>query len=870
MRTRSRRGALARPQVAAVWALLIAFAVPAFADTPDHPALVDQLGQIERLGLLPGAANSAAAGLLNPAAWSVQRSGGLYFAWTDPEGAPYPQQDFTDFTAVANMKNLGFGVRYRGLGEDEGGVNAAAHYTYTLGLSGGDRSRASGLSYTWTRGAIGTFGEQRLLTAGSISRWQHVSLGVTGGYDFTAKHSLYQADLGLRPLGPRLTLVGGASYILPEEESDAFDEVAFNYGLEARLLPGLELAALARDTGELTLRVDLAFGGGKPGGEPMRTAAGARFHLDDEQEHAATTYTVETMAGPHLGLLFAKPKHYPELDLGGELSYRSYRFFDERRRFVELLSELAGDAQDRSVAGVVINMSNLQSTPANLWELRAQLAGLRAAGKKVVIYFDRANIPLFMLASVADELWMDPQGDLDIKGLNFGRSYYRAMLDKMGVGIDEWRFFTYKSAMEGFSRTSMSDADREQFQAFMEDWYSAAVGLILEARGLDRAAWDKLVNEKAELIPAEALAAGLVDKLGDYNEAKESAEEAKRRASGDAVSAELAALLGDPVWGPEAWGEPKKIALLYAIGECAMDTGIQGRRLSKTIRELREGGDIAAVVMRADSPGGDPLPSDLVSRELKATEEKMPVYISQGQVAASGGYWISMHSSAIYASPFTLTGSIGVISGHFWDNGMGDKIGMDYDHVQIGDHADYASGPALPLLGISIPYRPVTPEERSRSELVMKALYRDFTEQVAAGRGMTPEAIDKIGQGRIWSGTDGHAIGLVDRVDGLWGSLVAAKRAAGIPEHSPVTLVEGPSLGAFDFGFLKPSLPGFGLLARLAQGDADAAPAPLLSGEPWARLPAGERDYLEQLVAAQGAPLVLMPPLAIEGARLTP
>ncbi|MBM4117211.1 hypothetical protein FJ251_05610 [bacterium] len=870
MRTRSRRGALPRPPFAAVWALLITLAGPALADTPDHPALVEQLGQIERLGMLPGAANSAAAGLLNPAAWSVQRSGGLYFAWVDPEGDPYPRQEFTDFTAVANLKSLGFGLRYRGLGEDADGVNAAAHYTYTLGLSGGDRSQASGLSYTWTRGAIGAFGEQRLLTAGSIRRWQQVSLGVTGGYDFTAKHSLYQADLGLRPFGPRLTLVGGASYIPPEKEDDAFDEVAFSYGLEARVLPGLDLAALARDTGELSLRVDLAFGGGKPGGEPMRSALGARFHLDDEQEHAATTYAFEMMAGPHLGLLMAKPKHYPEIDLRGDLSYRNYRFFDDRRRFVELLGELAGDAQDRSVAGVVINLSSLAATPANLWELRAQLAGLRAAGKKVVIYFDRAGIPLYMLASVADELWMDPHGDLDIKGLNFGRSYYRAMLDKMGVGIDEWRFFTYKSAMEGFSRTSMSDADREQFQAFMEDWYAAAVGLILEARGLDRGAWDALVDEKAELMAEEALAAGLVDKLGDYNEAKEGAKEAGRRASGDAVSAELAALFGDPVWGREIWGEPKKIALLYAIGECAMDTGIQGRRLSKTIRAMRENPGVAAVVLRADSPGGDPLPSDLVSRELKATEEKKPVFVSQGQVAASGGYWISMHSTAIYASPFTLTGSIGVISGHLWDNGLGDKLGMDYDHVQIGEHADYQSGPVLPLIGESIPYRPVTPEERSRGEYVMKTLYHNFTEQVATGRGLTPEAVDKIGQGRVWSGTDGQAIGLVDRVDGLWGSLVAAKRAAGLPDSRPVTLVEGPALGAFDFSFLKPSLPGFGLLARLGTAAAETAPAPLLSGDPWSRLPAAERLYLEQLVAAQGGPLVMMPPIAIESVRLTP
>jgi protease-4 len=855
-----RRTALRRA-VALLGLLWLALASAALAETPDNPALVDQLELGERLGVLPGVASSAAAGLLNPAAWAVQRSGGLYLAWTEPEGDPNPDMDFADLTGVANFGALGFGLRYRALDD-------ASHYAYTLGLSGGDKSHATGLSYTWTRGAEASFGQHSLLTAGSIHRWERLSVGLAGSYDFDAEHSLYQADLGLRPIGPRLTLFAGAGYIAPRVEDEDFDELAFSYGVEARLLPGLDVAALARDTGELSLRVDVALGGGKPGGEPMRTAAGARFHLDDEQEHAATTYTLETMAGPHLGLLFAKPKHYPELDLGGEIAYRGYRFFDERRRFFDLLTELSGLATDPSVAGVVLNLSNLQATPANLWELRAQLAGLRAQGKKVIVYFDRAGIPLYMLATVADQLWMDPQGDLDIKGLALGRTYYRTMLDKMGVGIDEWRFFTYKSAMESFSRTSMSDADREQFTAFMEDFYAAGVSLVLESRGLSRAAWDQLVNEKAELIPEEALAAGLVDKLGDYHEAKDGAKDAPRRTSSDSAAAELTALLGDRVWGPEAWGEPKRIALLYAIGECAMDTGIKGRQLSKTIREVREDERVAAVVMRADSPGGDPLPSDLVSRELKATEAEKPVFVSQGQVAGSGGYWISMHSTAIYASPFTITGSIGVISAHLWDNGLGEKIGMDYDHVQIGAHADYNSGPALPLIGMSIPYRPVTPEERARGESVMRTLYRDFTEQVAAGRGMTPEAVDAVGQGRIWSGEDGLAKGLVDRIDGLWGSLVAAKRAAGIPDASPVRFVEAPSLGAFDFGFLTPDIPGLGLLARLGAGES--APEPLLAGEPWSRLPAAERGYLEQVVAAKGAPLVTMPPLALEGLQLAP
>jgi protease-4 len=474
-----------------------------------------------------------------------------------------------------------------------------------------------------------------------------------------------------------------------------------------------------------------------------------------------------------------------------------------------------------------------------------------------------------MLATVADEIWMDPLGDLDIKGVAFGRSYYRRMLDKMGVGIDEWRYFTYKSAMETFSRTSMSDPDREQFQAFADDWYDEATRLARTARGIDEATWNTLRDEKGELLAKEAKEAGLVDRIGDFHDATEKADSAAVRTTADLVAVDLRGLLGDQVWGPEEWGNPPQIALLYAIGECDMDKGIKGRQLSKEIRSMRENAKIEAVVMRADSPGGDALPSDLVSRELKLTQKDKPVLVSQGQIAGSGGYWISMHSDSIYASPFTLTGSIGVISAHVWDDSLGHKIGMDYDHVQVGKHADIDAGPSLPLIGVSLPYRPVTEEERQRAETIMKDLYWDFVGQASEGRGLTPEAIDAIGQGRIWSGTDGLGNGLVDKLDGLWGSLVDAKKAAGIPANRPVEIVEGPGLGAFDLSFLRPRIPGFSLPWFGGKAKAEEAP-PLLAGEPWNQLPRQERAYLEQLLGADGKPLLIMKPIAVEGATLEP
>ena len=844
----------------------------ALADEVDHPALMDHLGMMQRDVALPGVSGSALAGLVNPGAWFMQQGGGLYLGYEALEGDPYGDQDHGNLTAVLNGNSLGFGLRYNSLGD-------AAHYEYTLGLSGGDRSHSSGLSYTWTRGSEGTFGAKSELRAGSVHHWRKFSVATSAAYELELEHAIFQADLGLRPIGPRLTLFGGASYLYSDEElfidpSDEdlgkYDNLAFSYGVEAKVLPGLNIAAIGRDSGEISLRLDLAWGANRAGMKPMRSTFGARMHLDDEQEHAATTYVIESGIGPHLGMFFAKPTQYPEVHLKGGLSYRNYKYFDDRRRFLGLLNQIADQGTDPNVGGVVLNLSSFGTSPANLWELRAQLAGMRANGKKVIVYVDRMNLPLYMMASVADEIWMDPLGSVNIEGLNFGRTYYKRLLDKMGVGIDEWRFFTYKSAMEGFSRTSMSDADREQFTAFMTDWYEEGVSLILEARGISREKWDGLVNDMADLLPEEALEAGLIDKVGDFHEVTDAAKDAEARKGNDRVSVDLAGLYGDRVWSREEWGEPAKIALLYAIGGCSMDSGIKGRQLSKTIRKIRDNDRVKAVVMRADSPGGDPLPSDLVSRELKETMESKPVYVSQGQVAASGGYWISMHSNAIHASPFTLTGSIGVISAHIWDDGLGEKIGMDYDHVQIGDHADVNRGPALPLIGMTIPHRPVTEEERARAEFVIRDLYIDFTKEVAEGRGMTPEEIDEIAQGRVWSGTDGLEIGLIDEVGGLWGSLLAAKKAAGIPAEDAVTLLEAPSLGSFNLAMFQPSFFGIELPWFGGADEAMDAATPLLSGQPWSYLSEDERVYLEQVFDSGGAPMVVMPPLSIEGVQLQP
>jgi protease-4 len=842
-----------------VTGLLAVAGVARATEAPPGPGLPDYWEESRFLIDVPGASSSIAAGLFNPAAWPVRPSGGLFLAGTDPAGAN--DEDEGESIGILSLRGIAFGMRTRPL---DGALGRGCQWNeYTVGVGGGDRGGGFGLSYSWSRDGEGEPMRHDRMTAGFIRRWRPLSIGASYQWDLESQNedgdgdNQVQLDVGLRPLGPRLTLFAEAV----SREGDDFAHIRTGYGCEVLPLRGVALGAKALNTGEygVRLRVGL-FGNVQP---DVRTV------LDNNHEEIETTVAIETdLPTPDLGL-GGRGKQYPELELRGRLAYERYRFFDNRRTLLSTLRQLDAYATDPRVGGVVLNLSGLEASPAVCWELRDQLAGLRAHGKKVIVYFDRASVAGYGLASVADQLWMDPLGDLSIPGIAVGRTYMHTMLGKLGLGVDELRFFTYKSAFEGFSRTSMSDADREQFTALVDDFYETLAQTVTTSRGISRATWDRLVDEKGALLPREALEAGLVDSLGTFEAAKKAAKKATVRATGDPSSAPLGNLMGDPVWSAMEWGRPDRIAVLYAIGPCEMESGIRGRLLSKKIKAAADDRTVKAIVLRADSPGGDPLPSDLVAREMKAAAKKKPVIVSQGQVAGSGGYWISMYGDSILVSPFTITGSIGAIAGWIWDDGLGQKIGIDYDKVQRGAHADLGGGMVLPLVGAVVPDRPLTAEERSRAEQLIRDLYGDFVKKVAEGRGLTETQVDAVGQGRIWSGTRGKEKGLVDEIGGLWRSLEVAKAAAEIPVGRAIALTEGPGLGAFNFPM--PSLRLFGLGSGAKAARADAGPRldavamlEAVTGTPLV-LPAYDRVYLDFLLRASGKPLLLTEPFSSTG-----
>ncbi|MEK6570709.1 MAG: signal peptide peptidase SppA, partial [Bacteroidota bacterium] len=399
--------------------------------------------------------------------------------------------------------------------------------------------------------------------------------------------------------------------------------------------------------------------------------------------------------------------------------------------------------------------------------------------------------------------------------------------------------------VENFSRDKMSDADREQRQKLVDDYYKLAKNEICEARKMAPEAFEKLVNEEAIFMPQEALQRGLVDTLARWDAVKDIITKMEGESKGYRSPHSLAKFSQPP---DNLWGEKPRIAVIYALGTCAMDEGITARKLVKDCEAAVEDRRVKAIVLRVDSPGGDGLASDYIAEALRKAKGKKPVIVSQGFVAASGGYWLSMYADTIVAAPTTITGSIGVIGGWMYNKGIKEWMGMSTDLVKAGAHADVGFGFRLPLLGVGLPDRNMTTDERARVEHLIKSFYKEFVGKVASGRKMSYDDIDRIGEGRVWSGFDGKQNGLVDVLGGLETAITIAKEKAGIAKDQDVTVVEIPKKGLLDFSMFAPRL--FGIESEVKEN-------PMLeqlkfrlkhNGQPLPMLPLEDLDmmFLEQ------------------------
>ena len=733
----------------------------------------------------PGALKFGLYGYENPALLTYVRQHDLEFVWTD---ASEKWNDFNRWGLFSASPNFGMAMVKTKIG-------SASVIDYRLSVGFGDKSAGFGLAYGFTGGDKAEFNRSNVWTLGALVRPEaHVSVGVVGNAITSWGKTEAAIDLGFRPLGNELVTLYADHSI---QSGKTLREGGWSYGAALEALPGIRFTGRYFDTYAFAFGISLSLGRAGFSGE--RT-------FDKEGKQGFNTYAIRLGAYDRTVLSkLSKGSKYVELNLFGGMKYQRFILFDNANTLRGTLDAIAAARDDETIGGIAINTSGMNINREMLWELRQRLQDFKESGKKVIVFVDRPSMEEYTFATVADRIVLDPTGMIVLPGYVMGNTYLKGTLEKLGIGFDEWRFFKYKSADEFLSREKMSDADREQKQKYIDDLYALTKQGVCNGRRLTSEQFEKIINEEVVFMPHEAVQRGLVDTLGRWDEVKAMVKEMEGKGK-SMVGAGTAEKFNLPY--DDRWGERPRIALIYALGVCAMDEGIKARSLVRDVEAAANDPKIKAIVLRVDSPGGDGMASDYIAEAMKRARKNKPVIVSQGYVAGSGGYWLSMYADTIVAAPSTITGSIGVIGGWMYNKDLKEKLGFSTDHVQVGAHADLGFGFRLPFIGAGLPDRNLTEAERAVAERSIKSYYADFIGKVAEGRKSTPAKIDSIGQGRFYSGIEGKTIGLVDVLGGLDDAIRIARHRVGIGDDEDITIVELPRPGLFDLSGFIPRLLG--------------------------------------------------------------
>lgn len=501
---------------------------------------------------------------------------------------------------------------------------------------------------------------------------------------------------------------------------------------------------------------------------------------------------------------------YPllELQLAGELGegvpsspLRNYLGTPKGEDYFSLLALLRWAAEDPDLHTVLISMDTIGAGWARLQGLRRGLLALRAAGKKVVVHLTHAGVREYFVASAAERVVLTPAGVLDVAGLSAEATFFLGALEKLGVRAEVVQVGSYKSAGEPFTRQEMSPAHREMIESLVDDLYGQIAGAVAESRGMAPSEARALLG-RGPFVAREALEAGLLDGVAYLDEVQKELREphapakfADRRA--------YAIHRGREIRRQALRARQKAIAVVQVSG--AIKTGENppasaaaagSTTLCREIEALEERGDVAAVVLRIDSPGGSGLASDLIWRAVKKLREKKPVVVSMGDVAASGGYYIAAATSPVMAEAGTITGSIGVIAGKATLQGLYAQLGISKDVISRGENA-----------AIHSDYLPLGPSQRGRLEAEAQTFYGDFLAKVAAGRGLELSDVASVAEGRVWTGQQALAHKLIDRLGGLDDAVAEAKALAGIPSALPAPLLRLPRRSRWGLAALLRRLP---------------------------------------------------------------
>lgn len=448
----------------------------------------------------------------------------------------------------------------------------------------------------------------------------------------------------------------------------------------------------------------------------------------------------------------------------------------------QILKAMANAKEDSNIKGILLELDAVNAGAATTEEIRNALIDFKSSGKFIYAYSNTYSQKAYYLASVADSVFLNPEGMVEWLGLRSEIMFYKKALEKLGVEPQILRHGKFKSAVEPFMLDKMSSENREQTLTYMSSIWNHWVNAISETRGITADKLNSIANNMEIFNAQKALENKLVDGLIYKDEliatlkTKLGVEEKK-----DIKSIELKKYFKAPEVAKRKFTKDK-IAVIYATGEIGMgeggDDNIGSEGLSRTIRKARRDSSIKAIVFRINSPGGSALASEVIWREVDLAAKVKPVIVSMGDVAASGGYYIAAPATTIMANPTTITGSIGVFGLFFnLQKALENKIGITVDVVKTNEHADFFSL-----------FRPMTAEEKAVGQMYIEQTYQTFIGHVSAGRGITVEQVDAIGQGRVWSGVNAKDIKLVDEFGGLTDAIKLAAQKAGLENYRLVEL----------------------------------------------------------------------------------
>ena len=483
------------------------------------------------------------------------------------------------------------------------------------------------------------------------------------------------------------------------------------------------------------------------------------------------------------------------LELRGDIPEQAQLDFPEeifglgrRTTFLGLLQDIQKAGADSRVTGIVVKPSNLRMGWGKLQQLRRALEQFQQQGKTVVGLLTVAGNKEYFLATAASRIFLSPAGFLNLKGMRAEVMFFKDTLAKVGIQADLEHIGDYKNFSDQFTDNRMSRAFREATTSLLDSIYGNFVETVAAARDQSVENMRTLMEQAGPFDSEQAVLMGLADQLlyedqvfdqlknenPDNEFHKMSMREYRR------VPASQAGLDG---------GE--RIAVVYAVGNIiageedydplSSAKTLGARTMAKVLESVRDDDSIKGVVVRIDSPGGDALASDEIWRCMVLLREKKPVVISMSDTAASGGYYIAMTGDPIVAEEGTITGSIGIVYGKLNLKGFYDKVGIHKEIISRGDFARMDSD-----------YDSYTPLERERARTLMKDFYDKFLARVSAARNMTPEGVDQLAQGRVWTGEQAQQNGLIDELGGFDRALELLKEKAGIRPEAPVELVEYP------------------------------------------------------------------------------